>query len=447
MLPNQQLFQQIQQQILNFPNQRKESKRRVHFCLFLLGWKAGLRVSEAINFNLSNKTRHGLYRITKTKGKKERYVAIPHSVISELKKHNWQPNQTNRFNFYHFLKSIKNRLGIPPKIALTPHTLRRSFATYHAENGLSMPVLQQLLGHSSIRTTALYWMNTYWDDDDDSDSGAILVGKEWLENEENEPKQPNSELPIKEISPNSELLNQLRENLWNEQEINQFLSSDLSNYQQKIAKLEKEKATLQADLSYLDRQNNILEQENAQITMENHQIQQDLTTKNQDLQEQLTKLVTEKQVITNLHQQLKTEQENNQSFRENNANLSKKLIDQEKTITELQKALNNQQISLNQLISEQTQNQQKDQVITNLKKENQQLTIRLKQLELSQLLNYYLNKGDHLKSQKALTIQLTKAEIQAILDKKAEINQLISQISPENQLKAQIQVNYWKPPK
>jgi hypothetical protein len=35
-----------------------------------------------------------------------------------------------------------------------------------------------MLGHASVRTTALYWINTYHgNDDDDSDTGAILCGK------------------------------------------------------------------------------------------------------------------------------------------------------------------------------------------------------------------------------------------------------------------------------
>lgn len=54
---------------------------------------------------------------------------------------------------------------------------------------------------------------------------------------------------------------------------------------------------------------------------------------------------------------------------------------------------------------------------------------------------YNLNKGEPPKTQKSLTIQLTKSEIQVILDKQTEISQLEKQISPENQLKAQIQVN------
>src|SRR6185369_9905406 len=80
----------------------------------------------------------------------------------------------------HFLKKIKRELGISEKVELTPHTLRRAFATYHAENGLSLPILSKMLGHASVRTTALYWQNIY--QEPDSEIGPILAGKNWLEN-------------------------------------------------------------------------------------------------------------------------------------------------------------------------------------------------------------------------------------------------------------------------
>jgi len=156
MLPSQELLEQISKKIKNIPNHRKESKRKIHHCLFLLGYKAGLRVSEAVSFSLENKTRQGLYRIERPKGKKERLVYIPKKVIGELRKNNWKPNQTNRFNFYHFLRKIKRELSIGKEIELSPHTLRHAFATYQAESGLPLPILQKLLGHSNIRTTALY---------------------------------------------------------------------------------------------------------------------------------------------------------------------------------------------------------------------------------------------------------------------------------------------------
>ena len=85
MLPSLALLERIHQRILSTPNKRKESRRTEHYCCYLLCEKAGLRVSEAINFDLLAKQKKGLYRIDKPKGKKERFAYIPSEVISELK--------------------------------------------------------------------------------------------------------------------------------------------------------------------------------------------------------------------------------------------------------------------------------------------------------------------------------------------------------------------------
>jgi integrase/recombinase XerD len=47
-------------------------------------------------------------------------------------------------------------MNIAENIELSPHTLRRCFATYQAISGMPLPVLQKVLGHSKISTTALY---------------------------------------------------------------------------------------------------------------------------------------------------------------------------------------------------------------------------------------------------------------------------------------------------
>jgi len=148
-LPTPQLLNQISQFIQN-------QKNKNYFYLFLLGSQSGLRVSEAVNFDLSLKKGQNLY-LVKGKRHKKRTIYVSPTVIRELKKNNWQPNQTNRFSFAHYLQKVKKDLNISPNIELTPHTLRRCFATYQAISGMPLPTLQKVLGHASIRTTALYW--------------------------------------------------------------------------------------------------------------------------------------------------------------------------------------------------------------------------------------------------------------------------------------------------
>jgi hypothetical protein len=182
--------------LLNKINQFIQGEKfSLNYGLFLLTWKSGLRVSEAVSFDYHLKhPRHKDLYLVKGKGDKTRYVYVNKEIIQSLKTNHWKPNQTNRISFYHFLQKTKKELNISPKIELTPHTLRRAFATYHSENGLPLPLLSKLLGHSSVRTTALYWQNIYRDDD----PSDILAGKKWLEQPKIKPPLPeNSVSPIR----------------------------------------------------------------------------------------------------------------------------------------------------------------------------------------------------------------------------------------------------------
>ncbi|KLL04430.1 MAG: tyrosine recombinase XerD [Mycoplasmataceae bacterium RV_VA103A] len=199
MFPSLNELELVRKKIKHIPNRQGEYKRKIHYCCFLLGYKSGLRISEAIKFDLTKKDKNGLYRISKTKGKKERMVYVPKKVISELKANNWQPNQTNRWTFYWFLQKIKRELNIDKKVELTPHTLRRAFTTYHAEIGMPLPLLQKWLGHDSVRTTILYWRNPYEKPFagkipvNEKDFDDILAGKKWLEDKNEPPKLPITE--------------------------------------------------------------------------------------------------------------------------------------------------------------------------------------------------------------------------------------------------------------
>jgi site-specific recombinase XerD len=81
---------------------------------------------------------------------------VSSETVRELRQRKWRPRQTKRSSFFYFLTQIKQELNLASNIELAPHTLRRCFATHNALAGMPLPVLQKVLGHSKISTTALY---------------------------------------------------------------------------------------------------------------------------------------------------------------------------------------------------------------------------------------------------------------------------------------------------
>lgn len=105
------------------------------------------------------------------KGGKERYVQISNaSVLEVLKKYYDENRQSIKKSGFFFvnnresryteqsirimLKKYTKQAGIARKI--TPHMFRHSFATYLIEEGVDVSCVQQILGHSSIKTTQIY---------------------------------------------------------------------------------------------------------------------------------------------------------------------------------------------------------------------------------------------------------------------------------------------------
>lgn len=61
-LPTNQLLQQVWDYILTRPNKKGEYKKLEHESLYLLCWKVGLRISEAIGFDLSLEHQQAEYK-------------------------------------------------------------------------------------------------------------------------------------------------------------------------------------------------------------------------------------------------------------------------------------------------------------------------------------------------------------------------------------------------
>lgn len=131
----------------------------------------GARVYEISNIKVESVDLNtGLIRIM-GKGSKERYIQIASAEILDILKKYYAQNAkaikksgfffvNNRENRYTeqsirlMLKKYSKLAGIERNI--TPHMFRHSFATYLIEEGVDVSCVQQILGHSSIKTTQIY---------------------------------------------------------------------------------------------------------------------------------------------------------------------------------------------------------------------------------------------------------------------------------------------------
>jgi len=134
---------------------------------------AGLRISEALTLRICDiDSKRGLLRIVQGKGAKDRYAMLSPRLLDVLRRYyraTGRPDAT--LNDYLFPSWRKDRhlsttslslacreaaarAGIAKRV--TVHTLRHSFATHLLENGTELRVIQALLGHTRIDTTARY---------------------------------------------------------------------------------------------------------------------------------------------------------------------------------------------------------------------------------------------------------------------------------------------------
>lgn len=302
MLPSPTLLNQVENFI-------KNQRNKGYFCLFLLGKEVGLRVSEAVNFDLSLKKSQNLYLIHGKKHKK-RHVFIDPAVTKTLKENAWSPKKTNRFSFAHFLQKTKKELGISTSIELTPHTLRRCFTTYQAKAGMTLPTLQKVLGHSSIRTTALYWKDS--EDPREKDiNDKWLKGKVPKEPKKNQPQEP-PKLPTKE----NYLVNNWEIFLNIQQETNIFIPNNPKNsdqklletekkiLQEKVKQLEQEKTEQQQIITNLKNDKELLEKELVQVQEEKRALLKILSTDLKRQEKSLSQLDNKQVNNQELHQQL-----------------------------------------------------------------------------------------------------------------------------------------------
>ncbi|MFZ2145886.1 MAG: tyrosine recombinase XerC [Sedimentisphaerales bacterium] len=138
-------------------------------------YSTGIRVSELVALNMDDIDFLGEIVHIRGKGKKERIAPIGSSALQVIQHYMEFRNKRaqNNSNFDSRVlfvnkhgkrlstRSVRRKMdkylkmaGLDP--AISPHTLRHSFATHMLNNGADLRSVQELLGHQSLSTTQIY---------------------------------------------------------------------------------------------------------------------------------------------------------------------------------------------------------------------------------------------------------------------------------------------------
>jgi len=138
-------------------------------------YSTGLRVSELVSLNMDDIDFLSEVIHIRGKGKKERITPISSSALQAIQHYmefrNKRAQSNNHFDSRVLFvnkhgqrlstRSVRRKMdkylkaaGLDP--AISPHTLRHSFATHMLNNGADLRSVQELLGHQSLSTTQVY---------------------------------------------------------------------------------------------------------------------------------------------------------------------------------------------------------------------------------------------------------------------------------------------------
>lgn len=134
-----------------------------------LMYGAGLRNSEARKLSpVDIRWYDGMVDVRNGKGNKDRAMPVPADTLAWLEA--WRDQRPAGQRFFCTLaggelsarylqamvKRLARRAGLAGAERVTPHVLRHSYATHLLDAGFNIRKVQDLLGHSDVKTTEIY---------------------------------------------------------------------------------------------------------------------------------------------------------------------------------------------------------------------------------------------------------------------------------------------------
>ncbi len=147
--------------LINSPNNLK------HKAILWTIYSSGLRLSEVLNLRIEDiRGEDGFIFVHDAKGKKDRRSVLSSHLLKLLQEYllKYKPSywlfegqQGGKYSSTSVQKIFRKAVetsGVSPWA--TPHVLRHSFATHLLQQGVNLRYIQNLLGHSSSKTTEIY---------------------------------------------------------------------------------------------------------------------------------------------------------------------------------------------------------------------------------------------------------------------------------------------------
>ena len=138
-----------------------------HKLMLQLCYGMGLRVSEIVGLKITGiDSRRMLVHLEGAKGKQDRYVTLPTSILESLRNYyrayrpktylfeGQEGGQYSIRSVQAVFKEAMKKAKINKAVGI--HGLRHSYATHLLDGGTDMVFIQKLLGHKDIKTTEIY---------------------------------------------------------------------------------------------------------------------------------------------------------------------------------------------------------------------------------------------------------------------------------------------------